>query len=79
MGSTIVPFRWIYEQEKNDWYKRLKGKKELKEAKELFTGAAYYEDAGSNWGTGQVRDKVLFLILFYQYKELVKMESNSFF
>lgn len=76
MGRTIVLHRWIFETEKNEWYKRLRHKKELKLAQELFSGAAYYNDAASNWSTGQVKDKVLFLLLFYQYKELVKLEEN---
>ena len=76
MGRTIAPYRWIYEEEKNYWYKRLKKSSYLKEGKELFTGGAYYNDAGSNWGTGLVRDKALLLVLFAQYKELNKLEEK---
>lgn len=77
MGRTIVPHRWIFEQEKGEWYKRLKPTTKLQLAQELFNGAAYYNDAGSNWGTGQVRDKVLFLVLFSQYKEIKKLEKKN--
>ena len=43
---------------------------------QLFSGGAYFNDAGSNWGTGQVKDKVLFLLLFNQYKELSTLEKT---
>lgn len=77
MGRTIVPYRWIFEEEKNYWYKKLKRTRYIKEATELFTGGAYYSDAGHNWGIGQVRDKILFIVLFNQYKELMRMKKTK--
>ena len=71
MGRTIVPYRWIFEEEKNYLYKRLQKTRYAREVKEMFTGGAQYNDAGSNWSNGQVRDKVLFIALFNQYKELL--------
>ena len=76
MGRTIVPHRWIYEQEKQEWYKRLRKNSYLRLTKELFEGGQYFTDAGSNWGIGQVFDKVIFLILFNQYKTLKKLEDR---
>ena len=76
MCRTIVPHRWIYEHEKQARYKRLRKNSLLPSTKELFEGGQYFTDAGSNWGTGQVFDKVLFLILFNQYKTLKKLEDK---
>ena len=76
MGRTIPPHRWIFEQEKNYWYKRLRKGQYIKYAEELFSGAAYYNEAGGFWSIGQVREKVLFLILFYQCKKLKELEKK---
>ena len=76
MGRTIAPYRWIFDEEKQYWYKRLKKTSYIDKVTELFTGGAFYSDAGHNWGIGQVRDKVLFILLFYQYKEIVESKEN---
>ena len=56
MGRTIVPYRWFFEEEKNYWYKRLQKTSYIREAKEMFTGRAYYNNSGSNLSNSQVRD-----------------------
>ena len=72
MGRTLPPHRRIFEGERREWEKRLKKTNYNQLGKELFSGGAQFNDAGSNWGTGQVREKVLFLLLFSQYKALIK-------
>lgn len=53
-----------------------KKKNYLKYGKELLEGGAYYNDAGSNWGIGQVKEKMLFIMLFSQYKEVKELEKK---
>jgi hypothetical protein len=76
MGRTIVPYRWIYEQQKTFWFQKLKKTPYEKNGRELLLKSAYFNDAGSNWGTGQVYEKMLFIVLFTQYNELYKIEKG---
>ena len=73
MGRTIAQHHWIFEGERIEWEKRLRKTSYSKEIKKLFSTGAYFNDAGSNWGTGQVQEKILFLLLFSQYRELMKV------
>ena len=78
MGRTLETYRILLETEQTFWLKKVKRTSYNKLMKELFVSAQKYADAITFWSNGQVREKILFSMLFSQYKILLQMENEEY-
>ena len=75
MGRTLETYRIILEGQQTFWLKNTKKSSVYnKITGELFANAQSYADAITFWSNGQVKEKILFSILFSQYKELNQLD-----
>lgn len=76
MGRTLETYRVLLESEQAFWIKKTKNTQYNKLTSELLNNAQRYADAITFWSNGQVKEKILFSILFAQYKELSKIPHS---
>ena len=70
MGRTLETYRMLLERDKHIWTRRVK-RRYNKEIQQIFDQAQKYADAATYWSLGLVSEKIMFSILFGQYKTLV--------
>ena len=78
MGRTLETYRVLLESEQGFWLRKIKKKSVVYDTlmRELLNSAQRYADAITFWSNGQIREKILFSVLFSQYKEITKLEIN---
>ena len=72
LGRTLETYRILLESEQSFWLKKTKKTNFEYFMTELLNQAQKYADVGTFWGFGLIKEKILFSILFSQYKELLK-------
>ena len=78
MGRTLETYRVLLESEQVFWLKKTKKTFEYEKlTKELLNSAQKYADAITFWSNGQIREKILFSMLFSQYKELKQYNNQQ--
>ena len=77
MGRTLETYRILLEGEQSFWIKKVKHTNYENLTKELLNSAQRYADAITFWSNGQVKEKILFSILFSQYKELKQLQNQA--
>ena len=78
LGRTLETYRVLLESEQAFWLKKTKRSFEYEKlTKELLNSAQKYADAITFWSNGQVKEKILFSMLFSQYKELLQCNEKQ--
>ena len=72
MGRTLETYRVLLESEQAFWIKKTKKSVVYDRLmRELLNSAQKYADAITFWSNGQVKEKILFSVLFSQYKSII--------
>ena len=77
MGRTLETYRVLLESEQLKQLKKVRNTYYEQLMKELFNNAQRYADAITFWSNGQVKEKILFSMLFSQYKTLLQFENEE--
>lgn len=67
----------LVEKEKNYWTKRAKRTSYTLINQIAFDNAQKYADAATFWSVGQITEKIVFSILFGQYKQLLSLVNHE--
>ena len=79
MGRTLPTYRVMLEQYKKQWLRLFRNfpKQHQMSLQNMFLRAHNLADAASFWHLGQIPEKILFTILFSQYKSLLELQEAS--
>lgn len=80
MGRTLETYRIRLEKEKTLWNQRLRllsSRRVQVLFESTFKRAHWYSDAMTFWANGLIQEKILFSILFSQYRQILDFQNRK--